>query len=70
MEVLPTPKVRRNIPIILELFLIFTKDLKEGQIIKKNNFSETPSRSFCTDILMKNKIKKGKEGKQKKYGGS
>ena len=37
MAVLPPPKVRRYIPIILTLFLIFTKYLKEGHVIKINS---------------------------------
>ena len=70
MAVLPQIKVLRHIPIILALFLLFTKDLKEGRIIKSHIFSDNPNRSFCAEILMKNKIKMGKEGKLKKSGGS
>ena len=38
MAVLPPLKFRRHIPIILVLFLLFTKDLKEGRIIKRHSW--------------------------------
>ena len=36
MAVLPPLKVCRHTPTILSLFLLFIKDLKEGQIIENN----------------------------------
>ena len=37
MAVLTPLKIRRHIPIIISLFLLFTKDLKEGQITERNS---------------------------------
>ena len=70
MTVLPPPKVSRHIPIILALFLLFTKELKEVHITEMCIFSDPPSRSFRTEISIKKKIKKGKEVKLKKSKGN
>ena len=44
--VLPPLKVRRHITIILALFLLFTKDLKEGHIIKRNSLIDREVANF------------------------
>ena len=46
MAVLPPLKVHINIPIILFLFLLFTKYLKEGHIIKRNSWIDRKFADF------------------------
>ena len=46
MVVLPLLKVRRHTPIILSLFLLFTKNIKEGNIIKRHSWIDREVASF------------------------
>ena len=46
MAVLPPLKVRRHIPIILILYLLFTKDPKEGHIIERHSLIDRKVANF------------------------
>ena len=46
MAVLPPLKVCRHTPFILTLFLLYTKDLKEGHIIERNSLIDRKVTNF------------------------
>ena len=46
MAVLPPLKVRRHIPIIIYLSLLFTKDIKEGHTIESNSWIDRKVANF------------------------
>ena len=50
MAVLPPLKIRRHIPIILALFLLFTKDLKEGHIVERYNLLDREVDAFSIQV--------------------
>ena len=50
MAVLPPLKVCRHIPIILALFLLITKDLKEGHIIERNSWVHRKVSDFFIQV--------------------